>query len=154
MILLGALIIVPISADVFAVAMRTAMYDNACDHDEAPPRSWVCVWRQPAYWIEPHQSILNHYLFLDTCGRRRRGARRSGRYNAGGFVRSCQKDSFKHWSRGNNIRQGAPYFSLYVVQRFGPTIVVVAEEPDITESASILNDGVVNDFPQPDTRRK
>ena len=40
------------------------MYDNACDHDEAPPRSWVCVWRQPAYWIEPHQSILNHYLEL------------------------------------------------------------------------------------------
>ena len=42
------------------------MYDNACDHDEAPPRSWVCVWRQPAYWIEPHQSILNHYRLLNT----------------------------------------------------------------------------------------
>ena len=47
------------------------MYDNACDHDEAPPRSWVCVWRQPAYWIEPHQSILNHYP-----GQKRSGTRR------------------------------------------------------------------------------
>ena len=42
----------------FAVAM--AVYDNTCDHDEALSCSWVCVWRQPAY-IEPHQSIHNHY---------------------------------------------------------------------------------------------
>ena len=59
MILLGTLIIVPISADVFAVAMWTPVYDNTCDHDEALSCSWVCVWRQPAYWFEPHQSICN-----------------------------------------------------------------------------------------------
>jgi len=43
-ILLCALVIVSILADVFAVAMWTAMYDNAYNHDEAPSRSWLC-WR-------------------------------------------------------------------------------------------------------------